>query len=294
MEQRDRVYVLEVGDYRNGNGLRITEAQISFDISKSSDNKRNNGNSAAIEIYNLTPDQIKLLESEYITCTFSVGYAGIGARVVVQGNVVEIDTRKVGTDFVTQLKMGEGYTDLNHQDLRSVVSPGKKVADVIEEIRQQMPGVARGSYTGTNLNNPVVHGWRLNGTPREALRKLCEAHNIEYSVTGGTLNITDDNGLTTKNTILAPLISPETGLIDAPFFVSERGKKGKSEQRRRRGIQFKALLNTECVPGQLIKVESPFITGHYRVNSTRFSGDFRGGEWYVECVCSEVEAEDLL
>lgn len=294
MEQRERVYVLEIGDYRNGNGLRVTDAQLTFDISKSSDNKRNNGNSAVIELWNLTPDQIKLLESEYIECTFSVGYASIGARVVVQGNVVEVSTVKSGTDFITQVKMGEGYTDLNHTDLRAVVSPGKKVSDVIEEIRSQMPGVARGSYTGTNLNNPVVLGWRLNGTPREALRKLCEAHNIEYSVSGGTLNITDDNGLTTKNTILAPLITPETGLIDAPFFVSERGKKGPKDARRRRGIQFKALLNTECIPGQLVKVESPFITGYYRITDTRFSGDFRGGEWYVECRCAEVEAEDLL
>lgn len=294
MEQRDRVYELEIGDYRNGLGLRITEAQISFDISKSSDNKKSNGNSATIELWNLTPDQIKLLESEYIECKFSVGYASLGTRVVVQGNVVEVQTVKSGTDFITQVRMGEGYTDLNHTDLRAVVSPGKKVSDVIEEIRQQMPGVARGSYTGTNLNNPVVHGWRLNGTPREALRKLCETHNIEYSVTGGVLNVTDDNGLTTKNTVLAPLLTPETGLIDQPFFVSEKGKKGIKEPRRRRGVQFKALLNTECVPGQLVKIESPFITGYYRINSTRFSGDYRGQEWYVECVCSEVEAEDLL
>lgn len=294
MEQRDRVYVLEIGDYVNGNGIKVTESQVSFDISKSADNKRNNGNSAVIEVWNLTPDQIKLLESEYIECTFSVGYALGGARVVVKGNVVEVSTVKSGTDFITQIKMGEGYTDLNHEDLRSVVSPGKTVLDVIEEIRQQMPGVARGSYTGTNLNNPIVHGWRLNGTPREALRKLCEAYNIEYSVSGGVLNVTDDNGLTTKSTVLAPLISPETGLIDVPFFVSERGRKGKDEPRRRRGIQFKALLNTECIPGQLIRVVSPFITGNYRIDATRFSGNIRGGDWYVECRCSEVEAEDLI
>lgn len=292
--QRDRVYVLEIGDYRTGNGLKITEAQISFDISKTSDNKRSNGNSATIEIYNLSEDHIRLLESEYIKCTLSVGYASQGARVVVDGNVTEITTVKSGTDFITQVKMGEGYTDLNHQDLRELVSPGKTVQDVIEQIRSQMPGVGRGSYTGTNLNNPIVHGWRLNGTPREALRKLCEAHNIEYNVSGGVLNITDDNGLATKNTVLAPLVNKDTGMVDVPFYVSEKGKKGPNDKRRRRGIQFKALLNTEYIPGQLIKVESQFITGFYRITASRFSGDYRGNEWYVECRCAEVQAEDLL
>jgi hypothetical protein len=306
MAQKDRIFSLTVGDYKTGNGLLIENPrpdgnggfvenpwQIKFDVSKSADNKRNNGNSAVIEIYNLSDSQIKLLQSDYLEVTLSVGYKSTGAHVLVLGNVTESSTVKSGDDYVTQLKIGEGYTALNHQNLAQMVSPGKTVADVLEEIRQQMPGVARGAYTGTNLNNPIIFGWRLKGTPRDMLMKLCEAQGLEYNINSGVLNVTGENGLASKNTQLAPVLNANTGLIDMPFYTSETGRKPKKDQKRRRGVQFKALLNTDIVPGKIVKLESKWISGYFRVNTARFSGDFRGNEWYVECFCSEVTAEDL-
>jgi hypothetical protein len=35
------------------------------------------------------------------------------------------------------------------------------------------------------------------------------------------------------------------------------------------------------------------INGFYRINATRFNGDFRGNPWYAECLCSEIAAEEL-
>lgn len=307
MAQKDRVFSLTVGDYKKGNGLLIESPrlndqgemvhnpwEITFDISKSADNKRNNGNSAVIEIYNLSDDQIRLLESEYLEVSFSAGYKESGARLLVQGNVTETSTVKSGNDYVTQLKIGEGYTALNHEQLASVVSPGKTVADVLEEIRQQMPGVARGAYTGTNLNNPIVFGWRLKGSPKEMLMKLCEANNLEYNINSGVLNVSEENGLLSKDINVAPVLNANSGLIDLPFYTSETGRKPKKDKRRRRGVQFKALLNTDIVPGKIVKLESKWITGFYRVNTARFSGDLRGNDWYVEAFCSEVQVEDLV
>lgn len=307
MAQKDRVFSLTIGDYKTGNGLLIENPrrdgqgnlvdnpwQITFDVSKSADNKRNNGNSAVIEIYNLSDSQIKLLESDYLEVNFQVGYKESGAHTLVVGNVTETSTVKSGNDYVTQLKIGEGYTDLNHEQLAKMVSPGKTVADVLEEIRAQMPGVARGAYTGTNLNNPIIFGWRLKGSPKEMLMKLCEAQNLEYNINAGVLNVSAENGLLSKDTTLAPVLNANTGLIDLPFYTSETGRKPKKDKKRRRGVQFKALLNTDIVPGKIVKLESKWITGFYRVNTARFSGDFRGNDWYVECFCSEVQAEDLV
>lgn len=293
MAQNERVYELIVGDYKLGNGIRLTTAQISFDISKMADQKKTKGNSAAIEIYNLSRSDAALLQGEYVECTLSVGYAEQGPRVVVTGNVTDCTTTKNGDDRVTQIRMGEGYTALNHEKLKQMVSPGKTVKDVLEDIQRQMPGVSRGSFTGTNLNNPIVHGWRLTGTPREMLKKLCDAQGLEYNVSGGVLSVSDVNGLATKDTTSAPVISPTTGLIDEPFYTSEDGRKAPKDKRRRRGVQFKALLNTECIPGRIVKLEGTPISGFFRINSSRFSGDYRGNDWYVECMCSEIAAEDL-
>jgi hypothetical protein len=306
MAQKDRVVSLTVGDYKTGNGLLIENLrknadgsfsrnpwQITFDVSKMADNKRSQGNSAAIEIYNLSDSDIKLLESEYLEVSLSVGYRDTGIQVLAVGNVTETSTVKSGNDYITQLRIGEGYTSLNHEQLARMVSPGTTVADVLEEIRRQMPGVSRGAYTGTNLNNPVVFGWRLKGSPKEMLMKLCEANNLEYSISCGVLNVSDENGLLSKNIELATVLNDRTGLIDLPFYTSDVGRKPAKDKKRRRGVQFKALLNTSIVPGHVVKLESKWITGFYRVNSARFYGDLRGNDWYVECFCSEVTAEDL-
>lgn len=294
MRQRERIYTLIVGDYKTGNGLLIEKLQLTFDVSKTADNKNNNGNSASIEIYNLNPTQRAMLEdNQYIEATLSVGYRDIGTRVLVTGNVTEVVTRKAGDDYITQLTMGEGYTDLNHTKLKSVVSAGSTVGQVLEAIRKEMPSVSRGAITGTNLNNPVVSGWRLSGTPREALKKLCEAYGLEYNITGNVLNTTDVNGSFTTDTVNCPVLNIGTGLLETPFHILQQASKSKKDRRRRRGVQFKALLNPLIIPGAIVKIESTTITGFYRVNAARFAGDFRGNDWTVECTCSEIEADEL-
>ena len=50
--QFQRVYELIVGDTASGEGLRLNDLQLTFDISKSSSNK-DKTNSASIEVYNL-------------------------------------------------------------------------------------------------------------------------------------------------------------------------------------------------------------------------------------------------
>lgn len=291
--QRDRVYELTLGDTSTGDAVVINSSlQLTFDITKSSDNKRGS-NSASIEVYNLSPETIQKLETEYLVCTFKAGYADTGPLVVVQGNVVETITTKKGVDYITQIIMGEGYTDLNHVKLKSLVGPGETVNDVIEEIRKQMPGVARGAITGTNLNNKILFSYPLTGTPAQMLRQVCEANRLEYNISGGVLNVSDENGLLSKNQLLAPVVSENTGLIDVPFYTSAEGRTLPKDKRRRRGVQFKALLNAEYSPGFIVIIKSKLINGTFRINTSRFTGDFRGGDWYVECFCSNVRAEDL-
>lgn len=290
---KDRVYTLQIGDTKSGLGFVIESSlQIRFQINKSSDNKRGQ-NSATIEIYNLSPDHIRALESEYLYCKFSAGYVETGPLVVVEGNVVESSTVKRGTDYITQLTMGEGYSDLNHVKLKQMVAPGKTNLEVIEEIRSKCPNIARGSYTGEQMNKTTMFGFPLVGTPLHMLQEVCESNRMEFNVSGGVLNISDENGLLTKNQTLAPVVSEATGLIDVPFYTSAQGRKLPKDKRRRRGVQFKALLNATYNPGYIVKIESEFITGIYRINTSRFTGDFRGQPWYVECFCSDVEAEEL-
>lgn len=290
MYQRDRGYKLIVGDYKTEQGVLIENLNVTFEVSKSADNKKT-GNSASIEVYNLSTDTLKKLETDFLACEFYCGYKEIGINRLVYGEVVQVSTRRQGDDKVTQLLLGEGYVALNHQTLKSTVPPGKTVADVIEEIRKSMPGVVRGIYAGTNINNPVIYGYPLTGTPKQMLEELSEAYGLEYRVDQNTLSIADAGGLTTKN--IAVVLNKNSGLIDLPFYVSARVSKKKGDYTRKTGVQFKALLNTDIVPGAIVKIESSTINGLYKVTSTRHYGSYRDNDWYVEAYCELPKGKDL-
>lgn len=111
--QRNRVYRLIIGDYQTGNGLEITDLQVTFDISKSSDNKKKT-NSASIEVYNMSTEHIRLLDTDYPAAVFEAGYLDTGGpKRLFSGQVTHVSTRKSGTDTVTQVTLGTGYTELD-------------------------------------------------------------------------------------------------------------------------------------------------------------------------------------
>lgn len=295
--QRDRKYVLTIGDYKSGDGVQITDLQVRFDVTKSADNKRKGSNAATIEVYNLSRATLSRLETEFLEATLAVGYASSGdVQEIITGNVTETRTVKQGTDVVTQLLLGEGYVSLNHQRLKSLVAPGKTVQDVIEEIRKQMPGVVRGAYASLNLSNKVIYGYPLNGTPRAMLDRLCKEQKLEWRVDNGALTISDENGLTSKDTTNIPLVSSATGLIDIPFYADGEAKLP-TNKRYKSGIQLKMLLNPEMIPGQMFSLESSVMSnlnGIYRVKDVRFSGDYRGSDWYAEVTATLVDNVELV
>ena len=301
--QFDRQYALTVGDYKNGNGLKFTDHHITFDVSKSSSN-RDSGNSASIEIYNLSKDELKTFETEYLYCALEVGYkgkyqeAGIPLAQLFSGEVVQMMTRKSGTDIVTQLILGSGYTDLNFSSLSTTVPAGKTVKDVINEVIKGMPGVSRGIFNGTNLNNPVVFGYPLTGSSRQMLDEITEANDLEYHVDNGILYVNDKKGaLNTK--AQATVLNQATGLIDTPYFIvggrTHRGRNKDSDSKKkqfiRQGIYFSCLLNPEIAPGRIVKLESDDVSGYFKIDSARYSGSYHGGDWRIDGYCSLVQEE---
>lgn len=273
--KRERCYILIVGDYNNGKGIKVDSRdyqrplQLTFNVDKSSDNKHNRGNSASIEIYNLSPDQEQFLESRFLEAELHVGYAnGEGLKLLAKGNLTECSTIKRGTDTITQMVIGEGYVNLTQARLSRNLSPGQTVKDVVDAIVDNMPGVSRGPIVGTNLNSPIIHGWRLSGTPKEELDKLTRAYNLEYNITNDVLTVTDFNGPSSKTTVDVPVISEATGMIDQPFRITEKSRVSGKDKRARPGVQVKVLLDAGYLPSRVIKLEYKDYTGFYRIRET--------------------------
>jgi hypothetical protein len=289
MLQRDRVYRLTVGDSLSGDALLIENTlQVAFDISKSSSNK-DKTNSASIEITNLSKEDLKLLDVDYPAAVFEAGYREIGMKRLFSGQVTNVTTRKSGTDLVTQILMGDGYTSLNHDVMSSLVAPGRTLKEVSEEIRKALPGVSRGVYNGTNLNNPVIYGYPLMGTPKEMLDELSSKYGLDWQVNEGVLYMHDNDRASSENFEEAYVISPTSGLVEDAYRVSGDVKRGAKDKAKKQSVQLKMLLNPDIVAGSIVKIEDTLITGWHRVDSIRHSGGWRDQPWYSELQLSALE-----
>lgn len=287
--QRNRQYELIIGDYKSGDGLLITDLQVQFDISKTTDNKKKT-NSASIEVTNLSLEHIKLLDTDYPAAVFSAGYKDTGGvKRLFAGQVTHVSTRKSGTDRISQLQLGTGYTELNHQTLSELVAPGQSVKEVAEAIRKNLPGVSRGVYNGTNLNNEILYGYPLMGTPKEMLDELAEKHALNWQVDDDTLYVNNNDRANTENFQQAYVISKYTGLIETAYRVSGDRRRSKKDKAKKPGIQMKILLNPDIRAGDIIYLEDTLITGWLKVDSLRHSGGWRSQNWYTEIKASSLE-----
>jgi hypothetical protein len=290
--QINRVYELVVGDSKSGDALLISNSlQVTFDISKSSSNK-DKTNSAAIEITNLSSESLKLLDADYPAAVFSAGYAGTGIKRIFAGQVTNVTTRKSGTDRVTQIQMGSGYTDLNHQVMSQLVAPGRTVRDVAEDIRKAIPNVSRGVFNGTNLNNAVIYGYPLTGTPKEMLDELSRKYGLHWQIDEDILYVHDNDRANTENFTEAYVISKYTGMIETPYRVSGDVARGSKDKTKKQGAQVKLLLNPDIIPGDIVKLEDTLINGWFRVDSLRHTGGWRDRGWYTHLDLSALEKVD--
>lgn len=286
--QFQRVYELIVGDTASGEGLRLNDLQLTFDISKSSSNK-DKTNSASIEVYNLSDEDLRIIDVDYPYASFIAGYRNIGAKNLFSGQVTDVSTRKSGPDRITQILMGAAYTEINHQMLSSITPPGRTVKDVAEDIRKAIPNVSRGVYNGTNLNNPILYGYPLQGTPKDMLNELSNKYAIDWQIDEDVLYIHDSDRGNTERFEDVYIISPESGLIDNAYRAQGDVRRSAKDKVKAQSVQWKTLLNGDIVAGDIVKLEDTLIQGYYKVTDLRHYGDFRGSSWYTEAKATAID-----
>lgn len=298
--QKDRIYSLIVGTEEDA--VLIQDLQIKFKITKSSNNK-DKKNDAYVEIYNLSPERRKALESDYVQVALSVGYVDTGLKPLFSGQVVNASTTKIdkfltkreNTDLVTRLNIDELYTQMNGRAIRGLVPAGKTIKDVILHVVKDMKEVTTYNIGGEGVKRSLVDGYPVSGTPRQVLDDLSRAYDIEWQIDGGVLTVSDQEGTYTENTNDVYVIGQMSGLIERPEFNSGDTKKVKKDGSKKKGkkikdaLKMKILLNPEITAGSIIKLEFEDLTGFYKVNEVIHEGDYRGNVWTSTITCIEKE-----
>lgn len=290
--QRNRKWRFTIGDAKSLDAIVFEDYQMSFDVYKTSDNTKGN-NSATIEISNIPKSVRDKLQTDYPFAVFEIGYGTINnLKPLFQGQVIDIVTRKNSNDVVTQFIMGSGYTDLNHQTISQHVPAGKTVKDVFDELIAKFPNISRGVYNGTNLNSQLINGYSLSGSLKSCLDSISNSYKLEWRIDGDVLYVNDKSRGDTENFNTAFVISPASGLIAIPYYVSGDVRRSIKDDTKQQGVQFAMLPNPSVIAGSIIKLEDTEITGWFKVLSTRFSGTYRGGDWRQEIQCSAITKVD--
>lgn len=280
--QKNRSYSLVFGDINTGDGWEVNSSlNISFDVNKSSDNKAKTNN-CVVELFNLSKERQKLLEQPYIACVLSAGYEDTEVKRLFAGQVTSATTRKSGTDSITQIQLGDSYTELNHNTLNKLVAPGRSYQDVIGELAKEIPGVSRTVFNGVNINSQVIDGYPLSGTAREMLDEVGKAVDVEWQIDDGVLYIADAGGTHTEDLNTVFVIAQDTGMIERPYAVSGDLRRTARDKAKKGGVQVKILLNPSIVCGSIVKLEDDQFDGYYKVASLRTYGEYRGSNWYTE------------
>ena len=304
--QRSRIYSLIVGS--EDSAVEINNLEIRFKVVKTASN-RDKTNSAYVEIYNLSEENRKALEKQYVGVQLKVGYVDTELVSLFSGQVVNINTKRIqpilsrrqGADIITKLELTELFEEINAPVASKVVPAGKRIRDVILEIIKDMPEITRTELKGKNIDRGLPDGYPISGTPRRVLDSISRDYNIEWQIDQGVLYVIDRDGTHTEDMNTVPKYGEMSGLVEKPEYINEDAKRLRNEKKadekgtpkpkpknpRPNALKFKILLNPTIVAGSVINLEFGDLTGYYKVDEVTHEGAYRDDEWYSTLICSE-------
>lgn len=257
--------------------LRVEGLNVSFDIAY----EGLDFGKAEIKIFNLNRTNRKQIEeSGTSSVSLSIGYENTPMDQIFKGEMRRSFSAKDGSDWVTTLQTGDGDKAAKARINRSYRAGTPKQA-VLNDLLKNLNGVgidagnakkafASGSYKD-GIDSVLSSVAKVGGT-YDILKDLGRSAGLNVQVQDGELVVTKVGEPLEASAIV---LSPSTGLIGTP----QRGVKKEAK--------IKALIMPGLRPKRLVQVESPTLTGLYIIAKSKYKGEARGNDWYVDLECVE-------
>lgn len=283
-----RRYVLKAGKmWRNGFSIGDTNPHalhIAFSIEKSTSET---ANTARIQVWNLSPENLKVLDTEDCVIELQAGYESHVALILV-GNVVTSVTQADGADRVTEIEVVDGRVALRDTYLSLSYSGKTETKPLFDAIAAEM-GVSV-VYSAGCIFPSLPNGYSFIGAAKDALTKLCQASGLTWSIQNGVLQIRLPNE---PVSVKAYLLSPDTGLLDVPKRITlapeTDSSKDAASTNNQIGYEVRYLLNGAIGVNDYVRLESKIVRGYFRVYKLAMDGDNQQGEWTCTAQLLEVK-----
>ena len=290
--QFDRIYKLTIG-LQGKDGVEFEGKpksdglDISFDIIK---DLNQTTNKCKLLIRNLTATTAKKLEREDSVCILEVGYSeDIGLRRIFIGNVLTCHSKIDGTERITELEIADGHIAVRDTNVALSYERNVSRKKAIDDVAKDMGLLVK--YADDCEFTVFASGFSFIGKGRNCLDKVCEGCGLNWSIQNNTLQIIRDGG---TNKPRAILLSAESGLIGFVERIvkgpKRTAKKKKSDKKEKKaGWKLTSLLQPTLSPGDLVKIETKDVTGWFKIESLRHTGQYRGNDWFTEMEVYEIK-----
>ena len=285
-----RRYLMKAGKMGH-NGFQIGQTStenphalhISFSIEKSTSET---ANTAKVQIWNLSPANLSILDTKDCVIELQAGYANHIA-LILAGNVVTSSTEMDGADRMTELEVVDGRVALRDTYVEISRSGRVDSKEVFDEIAGAM-GVSVIYSKGCKFK-VLPHGFSFVGPAKTALKKLCKTCGLSWSIQNSVLQIRKPNEpITTR----AYLLSSDTGLLEVPKRItisSESYDSSSGKSNSQIGYEVKYFLNGAIGVNDYVRLESDKVRGYFRVYKLTIDGDNLEGDWICTAQLLEVK-----
>lgn len=258
---------------------------ISFSIEKST---AETANTAKIQVWNLSPTNLKILDKKDCVVELQAGYEDQIA-LILAGNVVTSTTDLDNADMLTEIEVVDGRVALRDTYI-TVSYKGKTNTKTIFNYIAGAMGVSV-VYSPKCTFKDLPNGFSYVGPAKNALKKLCRATGLAWSIQNQVLQIRrPSEAISTRGYLL----SADTGLLGVPKRITIEAQTSSSSDESRTenqiGYEVKYLMNGAIGVNDYVRLESSKVRGYFRVYKLTIDGDNLEGEW--TCVAQLLEIKD--
>lgn len=278
-----RTYTLKAG-VRNQTGFLVGNVEsadqialkIDFEIEKADVKSPNTGK---ITIWNLSDDNLKILEQEKCIVELKAGY-DMTMPLALVGAVASVTTSPDNADRQTELQVADGLISVRDiyitVSLNGVVKSQDLYALIASEMR--LPIVFSEELAYVDLPN----GFSFVGKAKDALQKVATYNGHIWSIQNQIIQVTY------SGRPLSPIgyvLNSSTGLINVPKRVTIETQSSKQT-----GWEVEFLLNPAIGVNDVVRIESKAVNGLFRVQKITHKGDNYEGDWISTAQVFEIKA----
>ena len=272
-------------------GLEISPPmRVTFDVEK---DLKEEPNANKLSVWNLKKETRDLLTAPDTFVVLYAGYEGEGAPLLLaSGNVTNGFSYKEGADVVTEIEFLDGFVNLRDSAISVGYDSNVSAATILKDCAANM-GLTLFMPNGAP-DRTWSNGLSFYGAAHELLHKVVTGTGLEWSIQNGVLQVIERNGLTKRRAIV---LGSGSGLIGRPERTKEGAKEKAlvrdqrsgankqitSSEQQKEGWKVRSMMLPQALPGDVVKLESAYVEGFYRIEGVKTRGDSYGsGEWTTE------------